>query len=123
MLVIDQSNAEELLFKDKKLRTLLPDLRAYFDQWHLGYLLPGLRNMGKRAILELLTNLKSHHLEILASYFGTKIEVHTLDYHIVANVTVSAAQPEMSSEISFDQTFLGVAPYRTDKELNLTFWR
>jgi hypothetical protein len=119
MVVIDQSNAEELLFYDKKVRQFLPELRVHFDQWHLAITLPGLKSMGRRAVLDLLSAIGQDQLRALETYFGEKVEVHKIDYHIVANVTVSTNHPD----ISLEHPFVGVAPYRTSNTLELTFWR
>jgi hypothetical protein len=119
MVVIDQSNAEELLFHDKKIKHLLTDLRFHFDQWHLAQTLPGLKNMGRRAILDLLSDIKPEHIKTLENYYRDVVEIHKIDYHIVANVGIS--MDKLSIEL--EHPFVGVAPYRTANNIELTFWR
>ena len=118
---INLNNIEELIFYDKKLCKLLPELKHCFDQWTLAKRFPELRPMGRRAIMDLLNSLENEHIAILENYFNTKITLDKLDYHLVKNYDFSLDEAE--EKLSEIKGFANFSSYRNGDRLYLSFWR
>lgn len=93
MITINLQNIEALLFKNSKVKTVLPDLRHIFDQWLLSYRFPALTHMRKQALLDLLNALDGTHVEKLARLFNHMVFIEQLDHHIVKNLEFDLVGP------------------------------
>lgn len=82
---INLQNIEEIIFFDKKIHSVLSEFAHYFDQWTLSKRVPGLQNLGKRTIADLLNSLESEQILKLKQYFNEEISVEKVDYHIIKN--------------------------------------
>tara|TARA_Y100000034_G_C6903595_1_gene418670 strand:+ start:1114 stop:1479 length:366 start_codon:yes stop_codon:yes gene_type:complete len=121
MLVLNLQNVEELIFHDKEVRKLLPQYRGNFDQWTLGYTVPALRQLGKRALADFLMSLAPEDVEVLENHFGDLIEVDKLDYHIVQNFDATLEEAECCLA---ERGGIGnVSVYRDNDRLYISSWR
>ncbi len=120
MLRINLGNIEELVFSDKRVHVLLPELTHEFQQWQLGQQVPSLRNLGKRAVIDALNKL-GKHLAVLEEHFGTAIDVEILDYGVVKNVTADVEDAE--NELCKLEGFPNLAVSRVGGRIYVSAWR
>jgi hypothetical protein len=120
MLTINLGNVEEMIFTDKKIQNLLPDLTHEFQQWQLGQQVPSLRNLGKRAIIDALNKLGQYSV-ILEEYFGTAITIETLDYKMIRDMSFDVGEAE--NELCKLDGFPNLAVSRIGNQLYVSIWR
>ena len=82
MIQINLNNVEELLFHNQEVRKLLKDHQNWFKQWEIGVRVPGLRMLGKRAVLDFLNNVRESDILLLEQYFNDDVVVDVLDHQI-----------------------------------------
>ena len=121
MININLQNIEALLFKNPKIKPLLPDLTNIFDQWLLSYRIPTLYPMRKQAMIDLLNSLDGTHIEKLARLFGDMIFVEKLDYHIVKNLSFSIC--DSIEELNEYESYNNIAISRNADKLYMSLWR
>lgn len=121
MLDINLNNVEELVFRDKFLQKEFPEFRSFFDQWRLAQILPAMRQMGKKAILDFMNSVRDEHLEILKNYFKQPVTVDRLDYAIVKNVDFGIFDAER--ELNEFNTFPQFSICRDKSRLYISFLR
>lgn len=121
MLHINLKNVEELIFQNRKVTQALPEFRSHFDQWRLSKMLPATRQMGKRAVLDLMNSIKTQHLELLSDLFGTTVTIDRLDYSTVKNFEASLEVAEQ--ELNQEEWFPYFSTYRKGDRLYVSFWR
>ncbi len=120
MLDINLGNVEELLFWDRNVQALLPELTHEFQQWTLGQQVPSLRHLGKKAVIDALNKI-GKHLEVLEQYFGSAINVEILDYGVVKDVVVGVEDAE--SELCKLEGFPHLAISRIGGRIYVSTWR
>lgn len=79
---INISNIEELIFLDKEIQKLMPELQQFFDQWLFskkGKL--KLKSIEKKSIINVLNSLDVYRDKI-ESYFNEKIFIKSLKNNI-----------------------------------------
>lgn len=122
MLVINLSNVEDLIFRDVKVRSLLPDLRHIFDQWLMAQRIPYLRSIRRRSLMDFLNSLNNEHIIILEHHFQDSVVLAKIDYHIVRNLTAPVL--EFEKELNrLDSNFQNVAISRDGSSIYLSMWR
>ena len=121
MMHINLQNVEQLIFTDKSLRLLLSDFQQFFDSWKVAQMVPSLRNLGKRSVLDFMNALQPQHVEILESYFGDIVVIDNLDYHIVKDIISDLDDAEMT--LSDFDGFVDVAAYRDENSIYICIWR
>lgn len=85
MIEINLNNVEELVLKDSRLRSMLPDLQSYFDTWFLGQQVAGLRPLGSRTKVDILHAIQPQHISIISKYLGDEVSVRSFDSNTVVN--------------------------------------
>lgn len=116
------SNVENIVFWDKELHKLLPDKFSIFEQWKLGTMAPGMKEIKKSALLDFLNSLTEVEIEVLEFYFGEKVYVERLNYSIVENFKIPL-------DSSICDTFCKIVKFnyfstwRDDQYLYISFWR
>lgn len=122
MLIVNLQNVEDLIFRDAKVRSLLPDLRHIFDQWLLAQRIPYLRSIRSRSLMDFLNNLGDEHVAILEEHFQDSVVLAKIDYHIVRNLTAPIL--EFEKELNrLDSNFQNLAISRDKEFIYLSMWR
>lgn len=85
-------------------------------------MLPAMRQMGRRAIIDFMNSVKDQHLEILADHFGTLVTIDRLDYATVKCVVFGLEEAEDRLR-EFGSTYPGFSTYRDGERLYVCFWR
>lgn len=122
MIEINIKNIEDLILKNSKIKTLLPELRHLFDQWLLSYRIPALDAMRKQAKMDLLNSLNGEQIEKLARLFDDLVFVEKLDYHTVKNLEFSIDSP-IESELTNYGSYSNIAISRNEDQCYITIWR
>lgn len=120
MIFLNLHNVEELIFYDHRVKKLLPEYANTFAQWTFAKQNIGMRQLAKRTLSDFLESLQEEHLSILAQYFGDKITINKMDYHIIKNVDFDPEEAELLMN-GFDEYDL--APFINKEGLHITFWR
>jgi hypothetical protein len=123
MINVNIRNIEELILKNSEAKSLLPDLRPLFDQWLFSYRFPGLDNIRKQAILDLLNSLDGPHVEKLARLFGDMVFIEKLDHHIVRNIDFSTDSDAIERELTKHGSYTNIALSRSADQIYITMWR
>lgn len=116
---INLQNIEEQIFFDKKIQSLLPEFRHYFDQWQLSKVYPGFGNLGRRSVVDFLNSLETKHLRILEEYFGDSILLNKIDPNIVRHYQSDIDSTELCEFSGYKEFCL----FRDKNQLKMTFWR
>ena len=120
MISLNVQNIEKLIFYDKKLQSLLPEFKDTFNQWAFAMKFSAFKPTAKRAVMDLLNNLKKEHIEIIEKYFNSKVVIDKLDYHIVKDCKVALDELESLNET---EPFYNVELYRDANHLYILSWR
>ena len=118
MIILNISNIEELIFYDNKVKQKLPEFSDIFKQWAFAKQFSNFRQLVKRTLSDFLDNLNEQHIEILSQYFGTKVSIDNLDYHIVKNHTFDTNTTHLDEAIGFNPSIC-----RNKDHIYVTFWR
>lgn len=118
-MVINFRNVEDVIFLDPAVRPLLPEMRHFFDRWHLGRRVPALRNAGRRAALDCLAALGPDQIAKLEKHLGEPVVVESLDARSVANRSGGLAGEDLCEYAAFDYFCV----WRDSAEMGVTFWR
>lgn len=120
---INNQNIDELVFENRKLKNLLPDLKPQFDQWILGNQVPGLRFLKQKSQLEMLEIIsKTPYNDIISKYFNENISIATIEYHIVKNYKFEISDLEHLLN-NLPSVLQNITIFRDDKFAYLTFWK
>lgn len=122
MVHLNLKNVEQLVFRDRKLQQELPEFRSFFDQWRLAQMLPAMRQMGRRAVIDFMNSVKDQHLEILSDHFGKLVTIDRLDYATVKNVDFGLEEAEDRLR-EFGSTYPGFSTFRDGERLYVSFYR
>lgn len=118
MILLNLHNVEDLIFYNKEIRNLLPELKPTFDTWIFSKQNIGFRQLTKRTVVDFLNQLKEEQIEILSRHFGEKVSIDKLDYHIVLNEKMDLDDVEFLIRDDFN---FGL--YRDRNNLYVTYWR
>jgi hypothetical protein len=123
MIKLDFSNVEELIFLNEKVRQVLPPFFAnYFESWNLSKRVPSLKQMGRKAMYDLLNSLNEDHVLSLEEFFGERILIEKLNYNAVKNIKLGLEEDvcRVLCDVVEDNYY---SIYRDDKFIYITFWR
>jgi hypothetical protein len=120
-MIINLQNLEELIFFEKKVWSLFPEFRHFFEQWAISKRVPGMQNLGKRSLIDFLNSLEKEHIDKLEEYFQDIIIIEKIDYHIVKNYNTSVDKAE--AELCQLEGFFDFAVFRKGDQLSFTFWK
>lgn len=121
---INLQNIEELILFNHQVRKLLPDFKNQFGQWELSRYSPGLRSLGKKALLDILNGFTDEHIRVLESYFKKRITILKLDQKIVKHNCFDLADAENLLNDLGESDWVGqIVIYRDADQLYITNWR
>ncbi|MCK9458568.1 MAG: hypothetical protein M0R80_02930 [Proteobacteria bacterium] len=118
MLIINFNNVENLVFYNEKVQALLPEFIHLFNSWKFAVKNPSFRSLGKRSIADFLNHLTEDNIEVLTKYFGDKIQIDRIDYHIVKNSEYSVDTTEVLQD-----AFSNIVLFRKNNHLYVSSWR
>ena len=118
-------NVEELIFYDREVQSKLPThMFSLFEQWRLAQRVPYLRDIGKQAMLDFLAGLNDEEdVPTLEEYFGEKIIVERLNYHIAESIRVPLNESTICKELCEVEGFNYYSTWRDEDFLYVSFWR
>lgn len=119
MLILNPQNVEELIFYNKSLQQMLPEFRNTFSTWHLGKLMPSLRNLIQKSIFEFLDNIKDEHIKKLEEYFHTTIKIVNFDPHLVKSYSFDLQDCDLNEIELYENWFI----WRDASKLYIDSWR
>lgn len=119
-MIINLKNIEEILFYDKKIWSILPEFRHYFDQWALAKRVPGMSSLGKKSVMDLLFSLKENHLEKLQIHFNEFIFLDKIDSRLVSNCIFEEDNYQDICEYSGYKDFCLT---KSKDKVSVSFWR
>jgi hypothetical protein len=122
MLLLNLDNVEELIFQNREARKLLPEFRQLFDQWKLARMIPSMKNLGRRSVLDFLNSVESSHEKILGSLFGDEVQVDRMAYNIVNNQVFLLDSAEKTLNEG-SEWFTNFSLDRDGERLYVCFWR
>lgn len=117
---INLQNIEELIFYNKKVNSLFPEFRHYFDQWQLGQRIPGMKTLAQRSVLELLNSLNETHVSKLEEYYQDIILVDKINHNLNENYEWNLDEENNLCK------FVGFKDFcltRNEKNVKISFWR
>jgi hypothetical protein len=117
---INLNNIEDLIFYDKKIHAIFPEFRHLFDQWQLGQMIPSMKTLAQRSVLDLLQSLNQKNITKLEEYFNDAIILEKLDPRITANYNWSL---EDSNELCQFAGYLDFCLFRNKDNAFISFWR
>lgn len=122
MIVINIKNVEQLVFRDKAVRDLLPEHRHLFDQWRLSQMSPLLRQVGKRSLLDFLIGVTDEQILALQRHFNDSVTIDRLDYHTVKNFECDAdGLEDLLNEVQPEYPYFST--FRKGNRIYISFWR
>lgn len=121
MITIDFQNVEDLIFRDKKIQALLPELTPAFNQWKLVQLAPYLRSLKQRVLLDVLNSLPNYTTR-LQEYFGDEITINKLDYMLVRHMETSVNCSHLDEAPDMGG-YSGMCAHRDKERIYISFWR
>ncbi len=121
MIVLKLMTVENLLFKNKSLIKQFPEFSSYYQQWLLAQRVPFLRDMGKKAILNLLNNLNENHLDIISQHYEDNVKLEKFNHNIIVNFksTIDNLEDELNSRQEVGNPLI----YRENDQVYISFWR
>ena len=117
---INLKNVEQLIFMDKSVQRLLPRYKYLFDQYNLSFLIPGMRSLAQRSVLDFLNALDGEAVAALEAHYGEVVSVGKLKDEIVDHYDCFIDEHENLCAYSEFKEFCVT---RTGRELKLSFWR
>lgn len=117
---INFQNIEETFFLDRKIQELLPEFRQQFDSWRIAQMIPGLKPLSQKSVLEVLNNLDKSHLEKISKHFGQQVYVGRLNHKLTEHYNFTFDQHSDLCKYSEFKEFCITA--NKDGAV-VTFWR
>ena len=117
---INFQNIEETFFLDLKIQELLPEFQQQFDSWRIAQMIPGLKPLSQKSVLEVLNNLNKSHLEKISKHFGQQVYVSRLNNKLTKHYNFTLNHHEDLCQYSEFREFCITA--NKDK-IGVTFWR
>lgn len=118
---INLKNIEELIFYDKKIQEMFPEMKHYFDQWSLGQRIPGLKTLAKRSVLDCLNSLNQKHVSKLEEYFNDTIILDKIDNRIIVNF--DSHNFDLDKDLCQFSGYKDFCLSRNGEKIVATFWR
>lgn len=119
MIDINFQNAEELIFSDRKVQELFPESRHLFDQYRMSVMLPGMRQMGQRSILQFLESVDEGSVARLEKHFGEQVSVSRIRHRSVEDASFQIGDDLRLCEFSGHKEFCLT---RSGEKVSVTFW-
>lgn len=118
---INFQNVEDLIFQNKELWRKMPDLIYLRDQWRMGKMIPMLKSLSKKSIIDFLSKVSNDHEKIISDHFNCPITIDKLDRHVIKNVQYSIEDAEDC--LFSEETYPYFSTYRKGNQVYISFWR
>ena len=119
-MIISYKNIENLIFYDKKVQQILPEMSSIFCKWTLG-IRTGINSMVKDALLEFLNTITTEQIEKLSQYLKSPIIIQKTESHIVKNIQSNITNLECNlNDISEEWNIVAT---RSDDLIYISCWR
>lgn len=77
-MILKFNNIESIIFYDKKVQQILPELLPIFQKWTFG-IRSGARSVAKDALLDFINKITPEQLDRIGSYLGTPITLQKIN--------------------------------------------
>lgn len=111
---------EELVFSDRKVQALFPESAYLFDQYRISVMVPGMRSLGQRSVLQFLNSIDHGMLSKLESHFGRPVQVSKMNNKSVDHYDFSIDGGDRLCEFSDYKEFCAT---RSGDGISVSFWR
>lgn len=118
---INLSNIEEIIFKDDSIWSRLPRLAQHRGNWKLSLITPGLRDLGRRAFIAFMNDLRDDDIDVLNDHFGDYVQVERVSNDMVR--TVEAGHEEIAERLCLVDGFSDFCVTADGNRVSVTFWR
>ena len=118
---INFQNIEEIIFYNSKVWEHIPELSQHYSNWLLSIRVPGLRELGKRAILDFLNNITEESVDKLASFFGEPIFIDKMNDKLTESLSFNI--DELEEKICKFDNFNDFCLTRRGNTVFITTWR
>lgn len=120
-MIINLKNFEQIIFFDKNIVNLFPEFRHYFDQWRLAHMIPGMKSLAQRSILDLFNSLENHHRIKLQEYFNETVIFDKINDNLTENVEgdIYLIETDLCTYTGFHE----FCATRNKNQISITFWR
>ncbi len=81
-MILDFFTAQEIVFKDPKIRRALPEFESLFAIWLHSVSDHSTRQTGRKAVLEFLAGLSDRHLAVISGFVGEEVRPVVLNYGV-----------------------------------------
>ena len=118
---INLQNIEEIIFYNSKVWQHIPESIQFYNEWSLSKRVPGLRDLGKRSILNFLNNMNNDTIQKLENFFGKSIIINKTNDKIIENISITV--DDIEDNICQFDNFKDFCITRNSDVASITFWR
>lgn len=118
---INLTNIEEIIFRNMDVWKHMPSMSHYRDEWMVSQRVPGMRGLGKRAVLGFMSELGAEQIEVLESHLGEPVVINKMNPNTHANLECDIA--DLEGRICEFSDFSEVCISRNKETVKLSFWR
>lgn len=118
---INLENIEQIIFQNPTIFSCLPELKPYLGQWKLSQSIPGMKDLGKRAVLNLMSILDDKMLSRMGDCIGEELSILKTSDKLVESVSCNIEA--LHDIICNYDGFVDMCLYRESEKVDLTFWR
>jgi hypothetical protein len=118
---INLGNIEQIIFQNSAVFSCLPELKPFLGQWKISQSVPGMRDMGKRAALNLMNILDDNMLSRISDCIGEDLSILRTSDKLVENISCDVEKLE--SYICNYDGFTDLCVYRDGENVEITLWR
>ena len=118
---INLRNIEEIIFRNPDVWRHMPSMSHYRDEWMVAQRVPGMRGLGKRAVLGFLSKAGAEQIEAMEYHFGEPIVINKIDPSVHGNLECDIA--DLEGRICEFVDFGEVCISRNKETVKLSFWR
>lgn len=121
MTTLSFQNVEKMIFYDKKVRDLFPELSPVFNKWMLG-VRAGISSVIKDALLNFINEITPDQIEKLEHYWGTPVIIQKVSSNLSKSFVVSITEAEeLLNNMNDGSWYLAVT--RKKDLLYISCWR
>lgn len=118
---INLGNIEKIIFQNSAVFSCLPELKPFLGQWKMSQTIPGMKDFGKRAVLNLMNALDDNMLSRIGDCIGEELSILRTSDKLVDNISCDIDHIE-DSICSYDW-FTDLCVHRDGEKVEITFWR
>lgn len=118
---INLGNIEQIIFQNSEIFSCLPELKPFLGQWKISQSIPGMKDFGKRAILNLMAALDDGMLTKISNCIGEDMSILRTSDKLVENISCDIDQ--LGESICNYDGFTDLSVYREGEKIEITLWR